>query len=304
MTPRLMPCRSSPPAGNSSTMNMSTMSATAVSDWPTPTVSTISVSKPAASASSMASRVRRATPPKVAPAGEGRMKAAWRRDSSSIRVLSPRIEPPPRLDEGSMASTASERPRSSSDRPKRSMKVDLPTPGTPVMPSRTDLPVCGNTAASNASARSRWSVRVDSISVMAWASARRSPASNGARRGSALSNLATWALMGLSGLSAPPVERQQRHDAGNRIGNGERPAEAWIAQYIHRLSGNRPSDQAGKDVEHAEGGIGAGHVTGAETLAEEGQPHGIDRKGEAAPQGDHGDDQRRLRRHSRQHHHQ
>ena len=93
----------------------------------------------------MASRVRRATPPRVAPAGDGRMKAACRRDSSSMRVLSPRIEPPPRLDDGSIASTASERPRSSSDRPKRSMKVDLPTPGTPVMPSRTDLPVCGST---------------------------------------------------------------------------------------------------------------------------------------------------------------
>ena len=119
---------------------MSTMSATAVSDWPTPTVSTITVSKPAASTSSMASRVRRATPPRVAPAGDGRMKAACWRDSSSMRVLSPRIEPPPRLDEGSIASTASERPRSSSARPKRSMKVDLPTPGTPVMPSRTDLP--------------------------------------------------------------------------------------------------------------------------------------------------------------------
>ena len=176
---------------------MSTMSETAVSDWPTPTVSTITVSKPAASTSSIASRVRRATPPRVAPAGEGRMKAAVWRDSSSMRVLSPRIEPPPRLDEGSIASTASERPRSSSARPKRSMKVDLPTPGTPVMPSRTDLPVCGSTAASSASARSRWSARVDSIRVMACASARRSPASSGARSGSAdLSVLAAAALMG------------------------------------------------------------------------------------------------------------
>ena len=184
MTPRLMPCRSSPPAGSSSTMNMSTMSETAVSDWPTPTVSTITVSKPAASTSSMVSRVRRATPPKVAPAGEGRMKAPCRRDSSSMRVLSPRIEPPPRLDEGSMASTASERPCSSSDSPKRSMKVDLPTPGTPVMPSRTDLPACGSRAPSSTSARSRWSERVDSIRVMAWASARRSPASSGSSSGS------------------------------------------------------------------------------------------------------------------------
>ena len=78
-----------------------------------------------------------------------------KRDSSSMRVLSPRIEPPPRLDDGSMASTASERPCSRRDSPKRSMKVDLPTPGTPVMPSRTDLPARGSRAPSNASARSR-----------------------------------------------------------------------------------------------------------------------------------------------------
>src|SRR3546814_5007483 len=61
-----------------------------VSDCPTPTVSTMTTSKPAASQTSIASRVRRATPPSVAPAGEGRMKALSFRDSSSIRVLSPR----------------------------------------------------------------------------------------------------------------------------------------------------------------------------------------------------------------------
>ena len=202
MMPRLMPCRSSPPPGSSSTMNMSTMSATAVSDWPTPTVSTSTVSKPAASTSSMASRVRRATPPRVVPAGDGRMNAASRRDSSSMRVLSPRIEPPPRLDDGSTASTASDRPRSISPRPKRSMKVDLPTPGTPVIPSRTDLPVCGSSAASRQSARSRWSARVDSTSVTACASARRSPASSGARSGSA--GGPAWRPQGSSFLAYQP----------------------------------------------------------------------------------------------------
>jgi hypothetical protein len=178
-------------------MNMSTMSETAVSDWPTPTVSTITVSNPAASTSNIVSRVRRATPPRVIPAGDGRMKASRRRDSSSMRVLSPRIEPPPRLDEGSIASTASDRPRSSSDRPKRSIRVDLPTPGTPVMPSRTDLPVCGSTSASSASARTRWSLRVDSIRVIACASARRSPFSRGSRSGSAgTPEIAADALIG------------------------------------------------------------------------------------------------------------
>ncbi len=51
------------------------MSATAVSDWPMPTVSTRITSKPAASQSSMVSRVLAATPPSVPAAGEGRMKA-------------------------------------------------------------------------------------------------------------------------------------------------------------------------------------------------------------------------------------
>ena len=53
------------------------------------------------------------------------------------------------------------------------MKVDLPTPGTPEMPSRNDWPVCGSKAVSSSSACARWSARVDSSSVMALAMARR-----------------------------------------------------------------------------------------------------------------------------------
>ena len=52
MIPRLMPWRSSPPEGEASSTNTSTRSATASSDWPTPTVSTITTSNPAASHSS------------------------------------------------------------------------------------------------------------------------------------------------------------------------------------------------------------------------------------------------------------
>ena len=62
--------------------------------WPTPTVSTITTSKPAASQTSPASRVRRATPPSVPPVGEGRMKRRGRARETGMRVLSPRIEPP------------------------------------------------------------------------------------------------------------------------------------------------------------------------------------------------------------------
>ena len=68
------------------------------------------------------------------------MKAAGARDSSAIRVLSPRIAPPPRFDDGSTASTAIRRPSPMPARPKRSIKVDLPAPGGPEMPIRIAPP--------------------------------------------------------------------------------------------------------------------------------------------------------------------
>ena len=133
------------------------------------------MSKPAASQTSIASRVLLATPPSVPPAGLGRMKARSCAESRSIRVLSPRIEPPDRLDEGSTASTATRWPAAIHCRPSASMKVDLPTPGTPEMPIRKARPAEGSSALSSASARWRWSGRVDSSRVMALATARRSP---------------------------------------------------------------------------------------------------------------------------------
>ena len=129
MIPRLMPCSSSPPPGAASRTKQSTMSATTVSDWPTPTVSTSTTSKPAASHSSIASRVRRATPPRVPPDGDGRMNACGSRARRSMRVLSPMIEPPLRRLDGSTASTATRCPAAVRRDPSSSMKVDLPAPG-------------------------------------------------------------------------------------------------------------------------------------------------------------------------------
>ncbi len=54
----------------------------------------------------MDSRVAFATPPSVPAEGEGRTKAAGSTARRSIRVLSPRMEPPVRLEDGSTASTA------------------------------------------------------------------------------------------------------------------------------------------------------------------------------------------------------
>ena len=183
--PRFIPCSSSPPVGSSSSTNRSVMSATAVSAWPTPTVSTTTTSKPAASQSRMLSRVWRATPPRAAPEGDGRMKAFSSRARSAMRVLSPRIEPPVSAEEGSMESTATRRSRATRCLPSASMKVDLPTPGAPEMPMRMAPPACGARRSSSAPAAAASSARVDSTSVMARASARRSPASRGSTRDSA-----------------------------------------------------------------------------------------------------------------------
>ena len=143
MMPRLMPWSSSPVPASCMSRKKSTMEWTAVSLCPTPTVSTNMLLYPAASHSTMVSRVLRATPPSEPADGEGRMNAPWCCDSFSMRVLSPSMEPLVRSLEGSMASTASLPPCFSTCRPNTSIDVDLPAPGTPVMPIRRDLPLYG-----------------------------------------------------------------------------------------------------------------------------------------------------------------
>ncbi len=93
----------------------------------------------------------------------------------AMRVLSARIEPPVRRDDGSTASTATLRPWPVSMWPSVSISVDLPTPGAPVMPTRTALPVSANSAWVSAAAVWRWSARLLSTSVMARDSTVRSP---------------------------------------------------------------------------------------------------------------------------------
>ncbi len=176
MMPRLMPCNSSPAPASISSRKKSVIERTAVSDWPTPTVSTSTFSKPAASHNSMVSRVRRATPPKCPRAGEGRMKARSSTLSRSMRVLSPRMLPPEMGLDGSTLRTATRSPRwRIRCMPRASMKVLLPTPGTPVMPTRRDLPVAGRIASSIRAASSPSAGRSLSTTVMARARMTRSP---------------------------------------------------------------------------------------------------------------------------------
>ncbi len=86
---------------------------------------------------------------------------------AAIRVLSPRIEPPLRDDDGSTASTATLWPAAVSVEPNAPMNVDFPTPGTPEIPNRRAPPACGSSSTSSSWAASWWSARVDSTSVTA-----------------------------------------------------------------------------------------------------------------------------------------
>src|SRR3954452_21648839 len=180
--PRLMPCSWSPVRAMVRNRNESTISATVISDWPTPTVSTRTTSYPAASTTTMDSRVACATPPSVPEVGDGRMNACGSTESRCMRVLSPRIEPPERAEEGSTARTATFDPAPVRVTPSWSMNVDLPTPGTPLIPTRRAPPACGSSSTSSSCAASRWSARRDSTSVIARDPARRSPASTPSAR--------------------------------------------------------------------------------------------------------------------------
>ena len=174
--PFLMPCSWSPAPANARNVKQSTICETATSDWPTPTVSTRITSNPAASNTTMDSRVALATPPRVPADGDGRINALSSRASLAMRVLSPRIEPRVFVDDGSMASTASLWPSPMSVMPRASMNVDLPTPGTPVMPTRNALPVKGKSLTRSSCASTRWAGAVDSSRVMAREMWVRSPA--------------------------------------------------------------------------------------------------------------------------------
>jgi hypothetical protein len=54
-----------------------------------------------------------------------------------MRVLSPKIDPPDRVELGSTAKTATRSPCPVSILPKDSINVDLPTPGVPDSPMRS-----------------------------------------------------------------------------------------------------------------------------------------------------------------------
>ena len=109
-----------------------------------------------------------------------------------MRVLSPRMEPPVRMLEGSTAVTASFRPSSTSIMPRASMRVLLPAPGTPVMPTRMAPPAWGRMRVRSSWACSKCAGALDSMSVMALASMTRSPARTPAASSSTGMVLRRW----------------------------------------------------------------------------------------------------------------
>jgi hypothetical protein len=156
MMPFLIACRSSPALGSCSRQKMSVMPATAVSDWPTPTVSMMITSKPAprrpawprGSFGHAAQAARRRARPDEGlgalgeqlharlVAQDGAAGDAGRRVDGQHRHLVALLDEiqPQRLDEGGLAH-----------------------PGTPEMPTRIDLPVWGSRPSSTLRARCLWS---------------------------------------------------------------------------------------------------------------------------------------------------
>jgi hypothetical protein len=96
ITPFFEPYNPSPPPGGTTYTTKSTTLSTSISDYPTPTVSTITISKPTLSHSYYTSAVLSATPPNTPLVGDGLTYALGSKDNFSILVLSPKIDPPVR----------------------------------------------------------------------------------------------------------------------------------------------------------------------------------------------------------------
>ena len=137
MMPALSACTSSPVPGTSITIETSAVRTMSTSSWPTPTVSMRTTSLPAASSTSAASLVARASPPRWPRVAMLRMNTPASPACACIRTRSPRIAPPVNGLVGSTAITPTVRPRARGARAiSRSTSVLLPAPGGPVTPTR------------------------------------------------------------------------------------------------------------------------------------------------------------------------
>src|SRR3954467_771424 len=133
--------------GATSTIVESASEATSTSACPTPTVSTSTISQPAASRTRSACGVDQDRPPRCPREAIDRMNTpesvAW----SCIRTRSPNSAPPEKGELGSTARTPTRCPRARNARTKAAVDVDLPTPGLPVSPTTRAPPAYGMSAA-------------------------------------------------------------------------------------------------------------------------------------------------------------
>src|SRR5262245_40990778 len=170
-TPALSAWTSSPRPGTETTITVWARRITSTSSCPTPTVSTRTRLRPAASMRSTASAAARLRPPRAPRVAIERMKIPGSRARSFMRIRSPRIAPPENGEEGSTATTPTVRPRARAISASARARVLLPLPGAPVSPTICARPVFGSSRAQSAPARAR----PDSIHVSPRASARVEP---------------------------------------------------------------------------------------------------------------------------------
>ncbi len=125
----------SPDSGTSTTTVVSARRTMSSSVCPTPTVSTITQSNPAASRSFCVSAVARASPPRLPRVAMLRMNTPGSSVWACIRIRSPRTAPPVNGLVGSTAITLTVAPVFRIAAVSRSTSVLFPAPGGPVMPT-------------------------------------------------------------------------------------------------------------------------------------------------------------------------
>src|SRR5512132_1579736 len=139
--PALIAWISSPRPGAETTTTLWAACTTSTSSWPTPTVSTKMTSNPAASSTSTTARVARASPPSAPGVAMLRMNTPGSRARSRMRIRSPGMAPPEKGLDGSTATMPTVRPLSRYFCANARTIVDLPLPGTPVIPMTWARPV-------------------------------------------------------------------------------------------------------------------------------------------------------------------
>ena len=144
--PALAAWMPSPMPGASSTTVVSASATMSTSDCPTPTVSMITTSKPAASSTRNACGVAQAIPPRWPRVAIERMNTSGSVAWPCIRIRSPSSAPPENGEDGSTASTPTRLPCSRYRVTRAEVDVDLPAPGGPVMPMTCARPVSGASA--------------------------------------------------------------------------------------------------------------------------------------------------------------